>query len=160
MLSLFFSCTNKSEDRHSTQVDSTASTEIAALKLNGQTSEFETLMWSTDFDTTKRDFVLRQHRTVNADTLTPEKVIGEVNAIWENITLTLTKISNDTIYVSIPNSFYLTQSIGTTGAINYLSSTTFNLTELPKIKFVNFDFEEGDHLTPGTYSRDDFAKYR
>ena len=42
---------------------------------------------------------------------------------------------------------------GTTGADDYMSTTTFTLTELKNIKYVNYDFEEGDHAMPGTYSR-------
>ncbi len=43
--------------------------------------------------------------------------------------------------------------MGTTGADDYMSTTTFTLTELRGIKYVNFAFEEGDHAVPGTYSR-------
>ena len=32
-------------------------------------------------------------------------------------------------------------------------SATVTLTELPDIKFVNFDFEVGDHALPGTNGR-------
>jgi hypothetical protein len=47
----------------------------------------------------------------------------------------------------------ITQQMGTSGADDYMTTTTFTLTELKGIKYVNFDFEEGDHAVPGTYSR-------
>lgn len=121
---------------------------------------FDDLIWTTKFDKAKRDFVLVKNRDVNADTLTPEKVIGEINAVEASILLRFDRIAHDTIFVSIPDSYYLTQQIGTAGASNYMASTTFSLTELKGIKYVHYDFEEGEHLSPGTMSRDDFKRYQ
>ena len=74
------------------------------------------------------------------------------------IHLDFVKISLDTIYVKINNSMFLTQQMGTTGADEYMSVTTFSLTELKGIKYVDYDFEEGDHANPGTYSRQDYLE--
>ena len=92
---------------------------------------------------------------VNPDTLTPEKLISFINKYrgQGKIILDLLKTSNDTIYVAIKNSTYLTQKMGTTGADDYVSTTVYTLTELKNIKYVNFVFVEGDHARPGTYSR-------
>lgn len=94
-------------------------------------------------------------RKVNADTLTPQKLIDYVNRYRgrDNIKLTFAKISHDTIYININESKYLTQSIGTTGADDYISTTVYTLTELKGIANVNLNFEEGDHAKPGTYNR-------
>lgn len=96
-----------------------------------------------------------RHTKVNPDTLTPKKLLDIINNYCgqNKIILDLVKVSNDTIYVTIINSTYLTQSIGTTGADDYISTTVYTLTELKSIKYVNFDFEEGDHAQPGTYGR-------
>jgi hypothetical protein len=96
------------------------------------------------------------------DSLNPRSIISFLNKTdlgnetSHKIYLTLVKTSNDTIYLKIKNSFPLTQSIGTTGAMLYIAGVTYNLTELKTIKYVNLDFEEGDHAVPGTYSRDSF----
>jgi hypothetical protein len=92
---------------------------------------------------------------VNPDTLTPQKLISFINKHrgQGKIILDLLKTSNDTIYVAIKKSTYLTQKMGTTGADEYVSTTVYTLTELKGIKYVNFAFEEGDHARPGTYSR-------
>src|SRR6476660_7634661 len=73
---------------------------------------FDRLIWTTDFDTVKHDFVLIKNREVDADTLTPKKVIDEINSVWSEIILQFKKVSNDTIYVTIPDSYYLTERIG------------------------------------------------
>ena len=92
--------------------------------------------------------------------MTPKKVIDEINSVWSEIILQFKKVSNDTIYVTIPDSYYLTERIGTSGASNYMAATTYSLTELKGIKYVHYDFEEGEHLSPGTMTREDYKNYR
>ena len=95
-----------------------------------------------------------QVRTVKKDTLTSEKLISILNLKYQDkVRLEFMNISHDTIFVKIDNSGYLTQQMGTAGATDYMISATFTLTELPNIEFVNFDFEVGDHASPGTYGR-------
>jgi hypothetical protein len=107
-----------------------------------------TAIWSAD-----TNFKMTRLRNVNSDTLTPEKLISILNLDWNYVRISSYRISHDTIFVAIPFSNVLTQQMGTTGAIQYLSVATFTLTELPGIKYVHFNFEEGDHASPGTYSR-------
>lgn len=120
----------------------------------------EKLLWIPVYDTLTGDFKLQQQRNFRADTLKAEALVDDINAAWENVKLVFKKISHDTIYVGIPESDFLTQRMGSAGAASYVSSTTFILTELPGIRFVNYDFQEGDHLSPGTLGRNDFKEYR
>lgn len=117
-------------------------------------------IWISDYDTLKHQFFLKKQRTVNADTLTAENVISDINAGWENIKLVFNKVSHDTLYVTIPDSDFLTQQMGSAGAEAYMASTTYNLTELKGIKFINYDLEAGDHLSPGVFRREDFENFR
>ena len=93
------------------------------------------------------------------DDLSPEELIGLINKHHGTgkINLTYVETSNDTIYVKIDDSAYLTQQMGTLGPHAYMATVTFTLTELPNVKYVNFNFEEGDHAAPGTYTRTSFA---
>lgn len=120
----------------------------------------ERLAWITVYDSLKNSYVLQQQRQVNADKLTPEALISDINATWENVKLEFRKISHDTLYVAIPQSDYLTQQMGSAGSSEYFATTTYNLTELKGIRFVHYDFKEGDHAQPGTYSRDSFKEFR
>lgn len=117
-------------------------------------------IWIADYDTLKHEFFLKKQRTVNADTLKPENVINDINEGWENVKLVFNKVSNDTLYVTIPDSDFLTEQMGSAGAQAYLAPTTYNLTEIKGIKFINYDFEAGDHLSPGVFSREDFENFR
>lgn len=70
--------------------------------------------------------------------------------------LKLRGIKGEVVDVEVINDEHLTQRMGSTGAEEFLASTTFTLTEYDKIKFVNFIFEGGDHAQPGIYSRENF----
>jgi hypothetical protein len=58
--------------------------------------------------------------------------------------------------VKIPEATYLTQQMGSSGPTMFFAEAVYNISEIPGIRFINFDFEEGDHAQPGTYTRDDF----
>ncbi len=90
------------------------------------------------------------------DTLSAAGVITFQNTVYPNVQLEFAKTSGDTIFVKIPFSTFLTQQMGSSGASTYVASAVYNLTEIPGVRFVNFDFERGDHASPGTYSRNSF----
>jgi len=95
-----------------------------------------------------------QRKTVKKDTLTYKKLINLINTDYNNLVhIDFLRISDDTIFVTIKNPDYLTHQMGSSGANEFMISTTFTLTELSGISWVSFDFKEGDHATPGTYSR-------
>lgn len=62
------------------------------------------------------------------------------------------KISADTVYLRVINDFYLTRSMGTAGAEEYIVKSATSLLEINGIHYVDFDFDMGDHAYPGTYS--------
>ena len=152
-------CTSISNEKHTAEETLQTKTVAQQQSKNNTQKVFNKLIWATDFDTVKHDFVLLKNREVNADTLTPQKIISEINSVNPSILLEFKKVSNDTIFVLIPDSYYLTERIGTTGASCYMASTTFSLTELKGVKYVNYDFEAGEHLSPGTETRNDYKNY-
>lgn len=102
--------------------------------------------------------VPEKHAGISAESTTPEELVEAVNKYTGkgNITLLYVKTSNDTLYVRVPNSDYLTRQMGTLGAHAYMATATYTLTEAEGIHHVHFDFEEGDHAAPGTYNRKSF----
>jgi len=115
------------------------------------------LLWQVD-DT--KGFKLKKPKVSGIDTMSAKNIIQLINNNYDSIQLDYIKTSHDTIYVHIPRSEMLTQRMGDTGAEIFMASTTFSLTEVKGIKFVNYDFIEGDHASPGVYSRDDFKRLR
>jgi hypothetical protein len=72
--------------------------------------------------------------------------------------LKLIAIKDDVAVVEVINAEYLTQRMGTTGADTFMAEATFTLTEHKDLSSVEFLFEEGDHASPGLYSRKDFLE--
>ena len=74
--------------------------------------------------------------------------------------IALRKIEQQTANVEIENDQYLTQTMGSFGAQDFLAAITYTLTENPGIRSINFIFNAGDHAMPGLYSRESFAAYK
>ncbi len=72
----------------------------------------------------------------------------------------LQKIEGHTASIEILNDRYLTRTMGSSGAQDYLAEVTYTLTEHPGVKDVNFNFAPGDHAMPGIYSRESFTTYK
>lgn len=106
-------------------------------------AEGDSMVFSTDVDSSQ---------------LSVAVIINLLNQKYEGIIeLDFLKQSHDTVFVAIPDAQYLTQSMGTTGAFGYLSEVTYSLTEVPGVSAVGIQFEEGDHASPGVYTRKDFS---
>lgn len=149
---------NKHDDKSTVTADSSFNNQVPQVTMAKTDSikknDYSLIndIWIYDYD---RDMPVK-NKEVNADTLSPIKLVNFINAIegHDKIHLEFIKTHLDTIFVKIKESTYLTQRMGSSGAKDYMSTTTFTLTELKGIKKVNFNFEEGDHATPGTYSRE------
>jgi len=50
--------------------------------------------------------------------------------------------------------------MGSSGASEYLSTVVVNLTTLKNVNYVNLDFPEGSHASPGVFSKNAFEKYK
>lgn len=118
--------------------------------------EPQTLLWQASMNDSSGKMEMIKDKPAGLDSLSAEAVIEYLNMTNPNIDLQFARISGDTVYVRIPNALYLTQQMGSTGPTYYFASAVFNLTEVPGIRYVNFDFEEGDHAAPGVMSRESF----
>jgi len=110
-------------------------------------------IWRYDYNQQTEEFEVVQLRPVDKDTLTGETIEKIINNSWPRVRIKFVGTSKDTAFISIPDSEVLTQQMGTSGAESFMISTTFSFTELKGIKYVRFDFEEGDHAIPGIYDR-------
>jgi reverse gyrase len=119
-------------------------------------AELKELPWLAEVDTVSLNISLKRNNQVSTQNLDAKNVIQIINKKYPENQLVWKKKSNDTAYVNIPDAFYLTQSSGSLGARIFLAESTFSITEIPGIKVVYFDFEAGDHASPGAYQRADF----
>lgn len=110
-------------------------------------------IWGFVTDTVTGDEKLTQLRPVENDVLTGELMEKIINKTWPRVQIKYLETSNDTAFISIPDSEVLTQQMGSAGAESFMVSTVYSFTEIKGIKYVSFDFEFGDHASPGVYNR-------
>ena len=150
---LLYSCNRKQPD---TSLPLPAPINIAPLKKDSTVSIVDThYYWISDLDQ-EEGLILKKTTPVPTDSLTVTNMIERMNEAYPEIKLKYARVSNDTIFLKIDKSTYLTQQMGSSGAEAYLAEVTFNLTEVKGINNVDFRFKAGDHATPDTYSRTDF----
>ncbi len=110
-------------------------------------------LFSYTFNEEQETYQINQLRPFDKDTLTGEGLERIINKTWPKVQIIYIGTSNDTAFVSIPDSQVLTQQMGSSGAESFLVTTTWSFTELKGIKHVAYDFEVGDHAMPGVYNR-------
>jgi hypothetical protein len=163
LISFFFiSCQTNSIKSDPVTVDSVTQAVILdtpSLHLGHDTlksSEEIPYVWLVDFDkkTKKRNPNFKQEY-LNVDTL-----INGLNQIHPNIILDKIKISGDTLFTEIKDSEYLGERIGSYGAFAYIDDVVINLTSLKNINFVKIDFEDGSHISQGTWSKKQYSDYK
>lgn len=163
MTFFFFSCQTNSikSDRVTTMdsvkqpvlQDTTATTEGHDTLTSSRPLPY---VWIIDFDkkTKKRNPNFKQEY-LNVDTL-----IYVLNQIHPDIILDKLKISSDTLFTEIKDSEYLGERIGSYGAFAYIVDVVINLTSVKNINFVKIDFEDGSHISPGTWSKKEYRNYK
>ena len=114
------------------------------------------LIWKTDIDSK----IVSKNPEFKNSNFFVDSIIKGLNLKYREIPLEKIKLSNDTLYTQIKNSEYLGEQIGSTGAAYYLAEVIINLTSVKGVKYVNMDFAEGSHATPGVFTRKDFEDFK
>lgn len=110
--------------------------------------------YTPDFDKFSNDVLYVSKMEMDKRSYAPAKILSRILQGYSNkIIVDNFEIRNKTALIKINNSEYLTEQMGTSGAINFLISVTYNLTEFSNISAVNFLFTEGSHAVPGIYTR-------
>lgn len=139
---IFCACGSNSADKPAAEND-TASMET-------------TFSWEATINDSTQRLEMKKAEAVGPDSLSIPAVIDFLNKNNPKIKLDLVRSSNDTLFLKIDDAEYLTQQMGSTGPTMYFATAVYNLTEIAGIRFVHFDFEEGDHAQPDTFGRDNF----
>ena len=140
LVSLLYACGSNKTDQPEINNDSTDISYSWEATLNDSPGRLEVV---------KREGLM-------PDSLSAQSVIDFLNKKNQFVQIQYSKTSGDTLFVRIPEATYLTQQMGSSGPTVFFAETVYNLTEIPGIHFVNFDFEEGDHASPGVFDRDTF----
>ena len=158
---LFSSCGNNSSDEKKTTVDSSriADTTYTAIADPGKSYEIVNTkgyyVWEVDI----KKKTLRKNPALSPAAIDADSVISGLNRQYDDILLEKVNIRHDSIALKITNSDYLTNQMGSSGAAQYIAQAVINLTAVPGIKYVLIAFKEGEHASPGIWSRKDFPGY-
>lgn len=112
--------------------------------------------WQAGLNDSTGRLEMKKLEAEGPDSLSAAAVIDFINKKYINVKAVLLKVSGDTMYLDIPEATYLTQQMGSSGPMIYFADAVYNLTEIPGIKYVNFNFEEGDHASPDVLNRESF----
>ena len=158
---LFFGCDNSSDKNEEVVYESVRDTvQAAGSEDSSLIIQSTPLLWSVTLEGNSQIEKLKKPADSKVDKMTAQEITNELNKTFDDIPLEFLKTSHDTAFVKITDSQKFTNQLGSTGAYNYMATVVYNLSEMKNIKFVNFDFKEGDHAIPGVYSREDFKNLR
>ncbi|WNJ18138.1 hypothetical protein [Pontibacter sp. G13] len=149
-----FGCNNDAQESpHHSNGERVISTDTIREPEHPPIDDSLAAIWAYDFDESTNDLKIIKLREFKQETLTPLGIENIINSTWPKVQIKYVKTINDTIVISIPQSEVLTQQMGTTGADQFMISTTYSFTELADVNFVKYEFEMGDHASPGVYDR-------
>lgn len=162
LLSLILSsCGNNSSDVKVSAIDSSQVTDTSFTTFANPDSSYEIVnargyyVWEVNAE--KK--TLKKNTSLTAAAANIDSVISGLNKQYEDILLEKTGIKNDTLQLRIKDSDYFTNQMGSSGPEQYLAQAVINLTSIPGIKYVQIDFKEGNHASPGTWERKDYPGY-
>jgi len=162
---LITSCNQHNDSKKVESIDTTAviptHADTSSVATNNEIFGDETeaqnyLIWDTDLD----NRIVTKNPDFKNSNFFVDSIIKGLNLKYKEIPLEKVKLSHDTLYTQIRNSEYLGEQIGSTGAGFYLAEAVINLTSVKGIKYVNMDFAEGSHATPGVFTRKDFEDFK
>jgi hypothetical protein len=148
---LMISCANESEQSESAGNSDSSSHGAANVQLGLDSAPYTIEL---DEQTQQIKLVRTKESLKGADA---SDIIRVLNKKYWGIKVDLVKLDAQMVTLKIDDATKLTQTMGSAGAEAYLAELTYSLTELPGIKKVEIDFQEGDHAMPGIYQRQDFA---
>ena len=118
--------------------------------------DFKEYFWHTEFDSVENSGFLQKGKLVDQISSDFLRLIMALNYRTAKCKIELLDLENDTIKVKILNDEFLTEQMGTDGALEFLGETVYSLTESDSINFVDVQMDYGSHASPGVYSRKDF----
>jgi hypothetical protein len=162
---LITSCSQRKDVQNTTVTDTVAimpaNADSNSIRPNNEIFDNETeaqnyLIWKADIDS----MLIRKNPDFKNSNLSLDSIIKGLNLKYREIPLEKIRLSHDTLYTLITNSEYLGEQIGSTGASSYLAEAVINLTSVKGVKYVNINFAEGSHATPGVFTRKDFEDFK
>ncbi len=165
ILGVFFTACNDDVVKEETVIVKDTASEVASPlrtelsdedRYNGEQMSKKYLVYEMDFDNETLD----RNAEFNSANLQVDSIIKGLNYRFRDVPIKKIKLGNDTLYAKISDSKYLTAQMGSTGAAAYIAEVVVNITSVNGINFVNLDFKQGDHASPGVYAKSDYQNFQ
>jgi hypothetical protein len=111
------------------------------------------------YDVDTENKTLKKHTEVPDSAFTATRVVNGLNDKYPDVQVSLSRVSNDTVYLHVTNSEYLGERMGSAGSEAWYTDVVLNLTAVTGIHFVNIDLKEGSHVQPGVFSKTDYPGF-
>lgn len=125
-------------------------------RYNGEQLSKKYLVYEMNFDNETLD----KNADFISSNLQVDSIIKGLNYRFPDIPIEKIKLGGDTLYARITNSDYLTEQMGSTGSAAYIAEVVVNITSVVNINYVNLNFKQGDHATPGVYAKKDYQNFK
>jgi hypothetical protein len=153
---LLASCQN---ERSPSQQSEPVDTEAESPPSVAESEKTLDVPWIAVFNDSTTLLEMKKNPAARPENLTGQDIIDALNLKYPQIRIDSFSVEGNKAIVSIQNSTYLTQEMGTAGARAYLAEATYSLTEIDDIKAVDFRFKAGDHAMPGILTRRSFENF-
>ena len=153
---LLASCQN---ERSPSQQSEPVDTEAESPPSVAESEKTLDVPWIAVFNDSTTLLEMKKNPAARPENLTGQDIIDALNLKYPQIRIDSFSVEGNKAIVSIQNSTYLTQEVGTAGARAYLAEATYSLTEIDNIKAVDFRFKAGDHAMPGILTRRSFENF-
>ena len=153
---LLASCQN---ERSPSQQSEPVDTEAESPPSVAESEKTLDVPWIAVFNDSTTLLEMKKNPAARPENLTGQDIIDALNLKYPQIRIDSFSVEGNKAIVSIQNSTYLTQEMGTAGARAYLAEATYSLTEIDDIKAVDFRLKAGDHAMPGILTRRSFENF-
>ncbi len=133
---------------------------IREAKVEADTVYSETpdtvLVWNTD----PEKMLMKRDTAISENRISADAVVNGLNEKYPEVKLVYLKQSGDTLYTVVPDTEYLGEQMGDTGAAAWFADAVINLTLVPGINDVSFQMNLHSHASGGVIGRGKYSNWR
>ncbi|TSE03747.1 GerMN domain-containing protein [Aquimarina algiphila] len=115
----------------------------------------KSFLWKAKIDDNGNDYLIKGDKIfeIKNDLKLISSYLNKLNPPLE---VNVIDVKDSILKINFKNEEILTQQLGTTGASQFAASLVYYFTENERVNKIKIDLNEGDHFSPGVYSRNDF----
>ena len=140
------------------QSQSAAKTETPSSAIKNADKTLD-VPWIAVYNDSTQLLEMKKNPVGNAANLNQQDIIDALNLKYPEIKLEAVSIADKKLVLNIADATHLTRELGSAGARSYLAEATYSLTEIKGIDAIDFRFAQGDHASPGIFTRKSFENF-